>query len=269
MIKVNRGRRDERGRRISPGRKWFTRAKAARKQVIASARANRYKFDATVYASNSVRTALIELFFDKCAYCEYSLTRSEWNVEHYRPKASVAEARTHPGYYWLAYEWSNLLPSCTFCNQWRREPPVWPSATRSGGAGKADSFPLVHEARRAYSPSDDVSQEEPLLLNPAEEDPSKHVSFDPSGRPFGLTERGKRSIAAYNLDFRRLNIQRRVVIDRMVGLVERRNQARDAAERKFLSTQISRETARTAEYAAVARAVISNPTLFVGRPSSP
>ena len=56
----------------------------------------------------------------RCAYCEGRNSAGEFgDAEHYRPKGEVTENRkpiSHPGYYWLAYEWYNLLLSCKKCN---------------------------------------------------------------------------------------------------------------------------------------------------------
>jgi hypothetical protein len=57
-------------------------------------------------------------YHGKCAYCEryYKL-----DVEHYRPKGAISDENNKllrkTGYYWLGYEWSNLLPSCISCNR--------------------------------------------------------------------------------------------------------------------------------------------------------
>jgi len=52
---------------------------------------------------------------------------ADLHVEHYRPKGKVTvrtdendqtsrEVIDHPGYFWLAYEWYNLILSCPYCN---------------------------------------------------------------------------------------------------------------------------------------------------------
>ena len=61
-----------------------------------------------------VRDKLNEYYHHKCAYCETGGGKAD--IEHYRPKGSVKEEDTHSGYYWLAYEWSNLIPSCVKCS---------------------------------------------------------------------------------------------------------------------------------------------------------
>jgi hypothetical protein len=90
---------------------------------------------------------------------------TDCDVEHFRPKSSVCQGRGKkrevPGYYWLAYEWSNLLLACTSCNQ----------------RYKRDYFPLADRARRVRDPDGDIGSEEPLLIDPAEQDPEAHISF--------------------------------------------------------------------------------------------
>ncbi len=61
---------------------------------------------------------LNDWYHGKCAYCEryYKL-----DVEHYRPKGAISDEMGNSlrsnGYYWLGYEWSNLLPACISCNR--------------------------------------------------------------------------------------------------------------------------------------------------------
>jgi hypothetical protein len=82
----------------------------------------KFSFDAEIYAHQSVKAALIAAQYGKCAFCESQITHISYgDVEHFRPKAgyrqSAADAMSTPGYYWLAYEWDNLLLSCQLCNQ--------------------------------------------------------------------------------------------------------------------------------------------------------
>ena len=63
---------------------------------------------------HQVRTYLHKYYLKKCAYCE--MFEAEPEIEHYRPKKAVTGSPEHNGYYWLCYEWSNLIPSCRYCN---------------------------------------------------------------------------------------------------------------------------------------------------------
>src|ERR1044071_9994958 len=75
------------------------------------------------YAHSDVKRALAAYHFSKCCYCETKYPDLDnLDVEHFRPKAGVRQNLTqttdeYPGYYWLAYEWSNLLLSCNPCNR--------------------------------------------------------------------------------------------------------------------------------------------------------
>src|SRR6185369_2016739 len=109
-------------------------------------------FDFKAYKSADVNAALTAEFHGKCAYCEspYEATHPV-DIEHYRPKGGYVKDNklTKPGYYWLAADWMNLLPSCIDCNRRRRqkfkdEPEQL--------AGKANLFPIADETKRATRP---------------------------------------------------------------------------------------------------------------------
>jgi len=121
----------------------------------------------TAYKGDGVREQLTEMFKGKCAYCEtfYKATQPA-DIEHFRPKGGVTIKDTRPqppGYWWLASEWSNLLPSCSDCNRPRRQdfPGGLPRT-----AGKANRFPLASEAKRAAAPGQEA-KERRLLLHPS------------------------------------------------------------------------------------------------------
>ncbi len=131
---------------------------------------------------------LLDMFHNKCAYCE-TLIRPGFHgdVEHYRPKGKVVEdddtdaryevkgqSYNHPGYFWLAYDYTNLLPSCQHCNQRFKDNP-----------GKMNYFPLANTRKRAWAPQM-LGEEEPLLLDPCDErrDPADHLFLDETGAVF-------------------------------------------------------------------------------------
>ena len=154
------------------------------------------------------RNRLLEATHKKCAYCEIRLTpgQKKGDVEHYRPKGRVRGRDgklvkvihegvmvQHPGYYWLAYDYTNLLPACSACN--RR------AYDGSSGlmTGKGDIFPTIDNSWAATR--HEVDAEHPALLNPYKDDPALHLSFDPTtGRIMGLTERGQETILILGLN---------------------------------------------------------------------
>src|SRR5829696_5580783 len=96
----------------------------------------------------AMKKALFEGFNNKCAYCEDNLLSQPGDVEHFRPKRAVTDEndnpvlwsprskKKHPGYYWLAYHWENLLPSCNDCNRPHR-------STDGRPVGKGTRFPVL------------------------------------------------------------------------------------------------------------------------------
>lgn len=113
---------------------------------------------------------------------------SPGDVEHFRPKQCYRQGKNipaeYPGYYWLAYTWSNLYFSCPNCNR------SW----------KKNLFPLADPLLRARSHSGDVATEQPVLLDPGgPDDPRQHIRFHEE-IAVGKTERGRMTIETINLN---------------------------------------------------------------------
>jgi uncharacterized protein (TIGR02646 family) len=139
---------------------------------------NRNKsFPFNAYSDTEVKQKLNILFHFKCAYCEsyYGATQPV-DIEHFRPKGAVlVDGRPNgPGYYWLAADWDNLLPSCIDCNRPRTQEIF---GQNDQVQGKATEFPITNEAKRAKAPGQE-KQERRLLLNPCLDDPDKHLVFE-------------------------------------------------------------------------------------------
>ena len=229
MILVDRNRVID-GQQIHPGGTWEMLADAATDK--AKTEGIDHQAQRSVYAHVDVRAALEVLTNTKCAYCEVSLSRFDWDVEHYRPKGRVKERPDHPGYYWLAYRWDNLLPSCTYCNQNRKERPTFDDPTPGDTGGKFDQFPIEDESNRAMDHTQDVAREEPLLINPCMEDPAVHLAYDPTGRMFALngSTKGETSIRVFRLNLRRLVSERRKTLGIVWQLLQLRERAKERGE---------------------------------------
>ena len=180
--------------------------------------------DANGKTQSKVREKLNEFYFSKCAYCE---TFCKAEIEHYRPKKGVTEDNLHNGYYWLCYEWSNLVPSCRYCNT---------------EGGKGNQFPI--KGTRINLPPFDVQlkldkeqikananvllSEKPYLLHPEIDNPTQYLNFkvDLHGQGIeiigldGANERGEWTIKICNLNREYLKLARKKnVIDEFVFLL--------------------------------------------------
>jgi hypothetical protein len=214
---------------------WRSRANRATQKAIRDfVDGKQIGFDPDIWTD--LKNWLLEVkFHGKCAYCETHLrgARQHPDAEHYRPKAGVTVTkltgvsevprvvcpdgvtRDHIGYFWLAYDWHNLLPSCNLCNR---------------APGKAQQFPVqLHHAflvvvpRRG--PRSRTAQktpwglgnfpstksldaiEHPLLLHPYRDDPGEHLCFGvqgivgPRAKPGGTkSSLGHESIRVFGLD---------------------------------------------------------------------
>jgi hypothetical protein len=141
------------------------------------------------YKGFDVTYRLRVLFHNKCAYCESDLG-DNLDVEHFRPKGGITEAPGHAGYWWLAHTWTNLLPSCTPCNQTRRQHIVTEAMTVEEltglmakrarvSYGKANQFP-ISGVRAAYA-TGKLEDEKPDLIDPTVEDPAPFLRWSKTG----------------------------------------------------------------------------------------
>lgn len=110
----------------------------------------------------ALRTEFSAFSYGKCWYVECKNPGTDDDIDHFRPKLGVKEDLTHPGYYWLAFDWTNLRLSCHRANR----PRVNPEGEGTGGKG--GHFPLVDPAQRAFLPVDGKGQEIPALLDPTD-----------------------------------------------------------------------------------------------------
>jgi hypothetical protein len=241
---------------------WVRRGRAATKAMIRSSAAKPAELiDEDLYKEERLR--FLDAFHQKCAYCEIKIVPGQraGDVEHFRPKGRVmtrdgkpvfSKEEPHPGYYWLAYYWQNLLPACLACNRPGTDPKGFAS-------GKWDRFPVASGtwARSVR----EVLREKPLLLNPWRDDPNEHLVFDdPNGMIGYKTSRGEATIEILGLnrdglpEARRLAFRRARLAFRRYheSLVQDDENEVDCAYAELLAYETG-----SAEFAAVGRAAIA------------
>lgn len=124
-------------------------------------------------------------FNNKCAYCEGPVEKGTSQVEHYRPKGSIKDS-DHCGYWWLAHEWTNLLPTCPPCNTALLQHIVTPTMSKDeveamqakppkASFGKATNFPVKGDRLKAKS--HDHHAEQPYILDPTRDNPQDALSW--------------------------------------------------------------------------------------------
>lgn len=185
--------------------RWSARADAARHAYASELRNGQQPGFVSTIWTDLKRFLLGRAFHGKCGYCESRIVGISYgDADHYRPKGRVTVvdatgARAvvmqnnapHRGYFWLAYDWRNLIPSCQDCN---------------AAGGKVDQFPVAgthcfEELDTAGNMIDLDQVEQPLLLHPYRDDGHDHLRFGAKGVVAAAAEspRGEASIKVYNL----------------------------------------------------------------------
>lgn len=221
MIRVNRPAGSEPAVLKDPGSVGERERQRVQDYYADPANQNRGYDNYNAYRNDEVKDALLQIFHRKCAYCERGkLTRHSMEVEHYRPKNAVLirGQKVQPGYWWLASDWENLLPSCKECNQKLTQELIG----RPGRVlGKGILFPIKSEKKRARARGEE-KRETRRLLNPCLDDPAEHLQYLDDGNVRGKTRKGKTSIRVLGL--RRMDL----VEDRAVHAQDIRKRLDDA-----------------------------------------
>jgi len=164
------------------------------------------------YNHDDVRHKLRTHFGIKCIYCESSpIATSTFRIDHFRPKKGI-RGTAHTGYYWLAYEWTNLLQSCQLCN-----------------GKKSNYFPLEDPLTRVYHDTPHATEKifrnptkSPLaderrsLLHPELDEVEKHFYFNADGTISSYTVEGAVSISCYDLQRDDLVFSRKKIKDEIL-----------------------------------------------------
>ncbi len=215
-------------------------------------------FSSTIYGNKDVKNVLIESQDYKCCFCESKIGHISYgDVEHFRPKAGWvqdSEKMNVPGYYWLAYDWDNLLLSCQLCNQ----------------RYKKNLFPLVNPGHRALSHNDNILAEDPVFIHPAVDNPEDYITFkDEIPVTMNNNTRGYVTIKKLGLDRELLNEQRRKTLNLVrdiynlsKGMPETPKELKDDA-RKTITKYFESSKKDETEYASMLRSFFrDNPIDF-------
>ena len=155
-----------------------------------SSRQERMHFDSSLL--EKVKDELTTISSNKCAYCETGLGHTSFaQIESFRPRGGARGFDATGGYasmhyFWLAYEWENLLMACEICDT----------------KYKRDYFPVEDEGKRARigARGEELLMENALLLDPCRDNPEEHLEFLQDGTVRDLSLRGKVTIEIIGLN---------------------------------------------------------------------
>ncbi|MFT7036595.1 MAG: hypothetical protein ACJA2S_005127 [Cyclobacteriaceae bacterium] len=154
----------------------------------------RYKFPYMSKIDHELKPIMHERFHGKCGYCESKIDNSQDGViDRYRPHNGVRDEKEYYQdlYWWLAYEWDNLIYSCKECSQY-----------------KGNYFPV--KQARITSKDAKLEAEERLLYNPCIDKPEDDLFCTSDGHFNSSTERGTQTMELLRLN-RATLVERRLV----------------------------------------------------------
>lgn len=195
---------------------WRARAQALTASFVA---ANAYSEHSAIWSE--IKPVYMALQNNKCVFCERKFeteeySRIEFDLEHFRPKASVVAwpsagsrirfgfptgGASASGYYWLAYDPLNYAASCKVCNS----------------KLKANYFPISGARGQATAKPAALASEGPLLCYPIsdlDEDPKSLLSFDAIFAVPAAQSGAARQRADVMIEFFRLNKRKHLLNER-------------------------------------------------------
>jgi hypothetical protein len=194
MIKLERG----------PAPKFFTsprfdslRVRATEFYNVSASRRRQQRFD-FVEVTKQIYPAVAQAWLGKlplkCAYCENVLPdHSHIGLHRPRGRATRFDGTVDEDHYWwLVFDWENYLPSCKECQ-----------------ALKGTRFPIASNPARVWSYGSTLHHEQPLLLDPCVDEPSKYLIFLNDGRVASQDIRGQATIDVLGLNRDELVVARR------------------------------------------------------------
>ena len=154
---------------------WIEKARKVEEKIQACiADGTAFEFR-SLWTEDEMRGPLVQLLGPKCWYCETLIQRTDVQIDHFRPKSEVSGEPGHPGYWWLAYEVTNYRVICKHCNSGGARYNDVPE-----GLAKSSRFPLL-AGTRATKPGDDLTVEQPVLLDPVRSGDPDLLGFDAAG----------------------------------------------------------------------------------------
>ncbi len=162
-----------------------------------------HQFDSQCYNS-SIKEDLKKLYHNKCAFCESKLNEIpndsyQFTVEHFRPKKGTNS------YFWLGYEWSNLMPSCQKCNGKKDDNFRLPNKRKKQKLPlKTENGQKIIDLERCRADGEELLAENPFLLHPELENPMDFLAFDINKLGYFI-ENIQNKRAKYTIDLCQLN----------------------------------------------------------------
>lgn len=154
---------------FAPSEAWQEKARVATAELLEKAtpkeRVDYIKSKKQVW--RDLRQELIDKFGSRCWFTEAEETVAQLDIEHFRPKAEALDedGTVHEGYWWMAFELSNLRLAGQIPNRQH----------------KRCYFPLLPGCIRANSQNRRWQEETPVFLDPVKLTDVELVAYNETG----------------------------------------------------------------------------------------
>lgn len=170
------------------------------------------------YHREGVKTTLLELYKNCCAYCEQGVEKSA-HIDHYRPKDTKL-------YYWLGAEWSNFILLCADCNHYKSNNFKLGNPNNYVQYNKKNVQELKGKPEKDWEDllnsmkidNHNLVDEEPLLPHPFFDNPLDFIKFTENGKiePTGVNKTKEYEQGKYFVEILKFSVRN--------SLFERRNE---------------------------------------------
>lgn len=163
---------------------------------------------------HSIINSLIDVFDNKCAYCEQSfyILDSKPVIDNYRPRSGlkhINDGYFYPFHYvWLSSKWENMYLSCAECDK-----------------SKSNKFPIEGVPCDILSTGKELILEKPLIIDPCDINTSisEHLFFDKSGLVEERSLKGKVTIDVLKLNRATLVNNRKRYAENILSILKSNN----------------------------------------------
>jgi len=163
---------------------------------------------------DSLKWTLKQIYHNKCAFCESDITNDFGDIEHFRPKNGnedkIKKCDNTYSYYWLAFSWDNLLPSCNRCNG--KKTNCFDIEGERVSYIEETELKDLHYTTKEYN-----DLEKPKLIHPEYDTFEDKINFDDKGEICSTNERVLYTVKICDLNRPNLAKERQDIVDDFVN----------------------------------------------------
>lgn len=163
---------------------------------------------------DSLKWTLKQIYYEKCAFCESDIKHEIGDIEHFRPKNKnknkIKKCDNSYSYYWLAFSWDNLIPSCSRCNGKK--------SNCFDIDGERVTYDIQDNLKDLHNKTKDYNKiEKPKILHPEHDKFEEKIEFRKEGRIYSTDKQVQYTVRICGLNRSDLRKSRQDIIDDFIN----------------------------------------------------